>query len=569
MRMRVVILFSVVASVLSQFTSQTYPDPRLDPISCRVTFASPICDPSGVLTDEERTNLHQRVNQLHTVTAGIRNTSPACALNPDKNLDVIVAVIDKIGVIPSAPVDIEKFANNLKRRYQNFQDVGVCDTMVLIVNSRQDRQSNKLFFLMIKFAFNRNIGYFKSGQYALGLEGMIEIVVAAYSNSHIVQVPSPELYKPEAIIPTSEPIVPFRAAGLPNSVQPVKINSKFTSTEEIDEKDKVWVSIMQQAVARCGSQLEDLPFHVRAVVEDPSNEHQALFFLKFTEAMSISLQLISDSRYNSIEEEVEGHKDVIGIREKACFAGILALRSAYFFSNLYIKNVGNCFARAEDQETASCCNILGEILQMCGLCCYITCPPLPEIITRKLAFHPPKKGLTYTVHLKELPEKKIQSIEELIGQEFDIKPKRMSPAITLDYEQTMKYVKPFIVRTSYGNHLICVKCTPRRVTTIEEFKNQAITIQIFVINRKNSCLGKLVCENASSNGRMKYHLYLVLRFFRSFVKQKIPHYTILKRNFYSLLIYIYIYIAIILINEEAISIPRVPVVLYQRNLQGT
>ncbi|KAK6054440.1 hypothetical protein COOONC_08055 [Cooperia oncophora] len=35
------------------------------------------------------------------------------------------------------------------------------------------------------------------------------------------------------------------------------------------------------------------------------------------EAMAISLKLISDSRYNSIEEEVEANKDVIGSRERA------------------------------------------------------------------------------------------------------------------------------------------------------------------------------------------------------------------------------------------------------------
>ncbi|VDM74088.1 unnamed protein product [Strongylus vulgaris] len=57
---------------------------------------------------------------------------------------------------------------------------------------------------------------------------------------------------------------------------------------------------MQQAVARCGQQPELLAANVRAVVE---------------EAMSISLKLISDDRYNSIEEEVEAHKDVIGTRE--------------------------------------------------------------------------------------------------------------------------------------------------------------------------------------------------------------------------------------------------------------
>ncbi|PIO63468.1 hypothetical protein TELCIR_14932 [Teladorsagia circumcincta] len=36
-----------------------------------------------------------------------------------------------------------------------------------------------------------------------------------------------------------------------------------------------------------------------------------------SEAMAISLKLISDSRYNGIEEEVEAHKDVLGSRERS------------------------------------------------------------------------------------------------------------------------------------------------------------------------------------------------------------------------------------------------------------
>ncbi|VDP30178.1 unnamed protein product [Heligmosomoides polygyrus] len=191
----------------------------------------------------------------------------------------------------------------------------------------------------LKAAFERNVGHFKSGNYAMGLEGMIEMVVAAYSNAHIVQVPSavggfnsifrikkirntgealwhkrflyfsppvetqpppPPKNLPEPR-PAPESVAPFRAAGLPNSVQHSKVLQPINE-DEIEEKDKVWVSIMQQAVARCGAQPENLAVHVRAVVE---------------EAMTISLKLISDERYNGIEEEVEAHKDVIGTRERA------------------------------------------------------------------------------------------------------------------------------------------------------------------------------------------------------------------------------------------------------------
>ncbi|EGT48131.1 hypothetical protein CAEBREN_19852 [Caenorhabditis brenneri] len=309
--------FLLVAPSTAQFTSQTYPDPRLDPFSCRLALPSQVCDPSAIVSDQERGKLVQRVNQLHSLTSGIKNTSPSCALMPDRNLEIIVAIIDKIGSVPGVPVDIEKFANNLKRRYQNFQDVGMCDTTVLIVNSRQDRQvftvagrDAKISKDTLKSAFERNIGHFKTGRYALGLEGMIEVIVAAYSNAHIVQVPTPEAFRPTDFMPSPPSAVsaieaqPFRAAGLPNSVQPAKrpFPAFNTVQESIEEDDKIWVSILQQAMARCGQNDADLPRHVRAVVE---------------EAMNISLKLISDSRYNKIEEETEQNKEVLGSRQKA------------------------------------------------------------------------------------------------------------------------------------------------------------------------------------------------------------------------------------------------------------
>ncbi|KIH44099.1 hypothetical protein ANCDUO_25887, partial [Ancylostoma duodenale] len=138
---------------------------------------------------------------------------------------------------------------------------------------------------------------------------MIELVVATYSNSHIVQHSSSNIStrtssdeacpRPE-FRPAPEAVAPFRAAGIPNTIQPTPKVLQPIAVEDVVEDDKVWVGIMQQAVARCGTQPELLAGNVRAVVE---------------EAMSISLKLISDTRYNSIEEEVESHKDVIGIRE--------------------------------------------------------------------------------------------------------------------------------------------------------------------------------------------------------------------------------------------------------------
>ncbi|VDN39708.1 unnamed protein product [Gongylonema pulchrum] len=144
----------LVLAVLSsaQFTSQTYPDPRVDPFSCKTPTTGPVCDPSELLTFDEKKALAGRINQLF----------------PGKSLDIIVDVIDKIGTVPTAPVDIEKFANNLKSRYQHFQDVSLCDVMVLIVNSKSDRQvftvagkDTKLTKEVLKAAFEQNINHFR------------------------------------------------------------------------------------------------------------------------------------------------------------------------------------------------------------------------------------------------------------------------------------------------------------------------------------------------------------------------------------------------------------------------
>ncbi|KAK6038896.1 hypothetical protein COOONC_23599 [Cooperia oncophora] len=119
--MRLFVVICVLGIAAAQYTSQTYPDPRLDPLTCRLPFASYVCDPSSVLSDDSRIRLMQKINQFRPITSGIRNTSPACAFHPDRNLDIFLVILDKIGSVPGAPVDIEKFANNLKRRFQNYQ----------------------------------------------------------------------------------------------------------------------------------------------------------------------------------------------------------------------------------------------------------------------------------------------------------------------------------------------------------------------------------------------------------------------------------------------------------------
>ncbi|KAF8360540.1 hypothetical protein PRIPAC_87463 [Pristionchus pacificus] len=305
---RLLSLLLLPTLALAQYNSQTYPDPRLDPLQCGLAFPGTVCDPTRILSDDERGKIAQRIQQLTSVTAPIRNTSPSCALRPSANLEIFVAVIDKIGSVPHAA------------------DVGVCDTSVLIVNSRQDRQvftvagrDAKISKATLRKAFERNVGHFKDGRYALGLEGMIEVIVASYGNAHIVQTPTGENF---GGFDQTHNTITQRAAGAP-SVLTTDAKQIVSEREivEIEEADKVWVQIMQLALARCGSDRSQFTGSVRAVVE---------------EAMQISLALISDSRYNSIEEEVDKHKDILGIREQAWNSA-----ASSFLLPLYEKYNGN------------------------------------------------------------------------------------------------------------------------------------------------------------------------------------------------------------------------------------
>ncbi|MFH4975818.1 hypothetical protein AB6A40_002527 [Gnathostoma spinigerum] len=310
------LFFCAVSMCGGQFVAENYPNPKIDPHSCHIHTPGPVCDPSSILPEYEKQALIERIKQLSSITSAIPNTSPACQSRP-RAVDFIVAVVEKIGVDPSLPVDIEKFTNSLKLRFQGFQDPSLCDTMVVIVNSRSDRQvftvagrDVKVSEELLKTAFRRNIKHFKAGHYAKALEGMVETIVAAYNNVHIIGT-EPSENNNEKLPLTVPPLfaggvretinVDSTRAKVPpahvdtsiNSIQSVGPNPASESTIE-DESDRLWVDIMKQAVARCGNNQDRIGKYVQSVVE---------------EAMDLSLRLISDHRYNSIEEFIEQNKN--------------------------------------------------------------------------------------------------------------------------------------------------------------------------------------------------------------------------------------------------------------------
>ncbi|KAK0395290.1 hypothetical protein QR680_001206 [Steinernema hermaphroditum] len=321
------LLLSLAAVSSAQWSSQTYPDPRADPVACHIAYPGPICDPSEIITEEERLLLADRINKLLAVTQGIKNQSPSCQ-NTGKNLQIVIALLDRIGTVSNGAVDVEKFTNHLKMHFQQFQDIGMCDTMVVIVNSRLDRQvftvagrDTKLSKDVLRAAFERNLGHFRATRNAMGLQGMVEHIVSAYSNAHIVQVPTPEQFPASnsfiqapspisAMLPSNLPgLVPVIPSQISQSVtQGVRqreerpVNLEKFAPDTVDPKDRLWIDIIEKAAARCGYDPSKIAYHVRAVIE---------------EAMDLSVQLISDSRYNVIEEQVVSNKIDPDARNKA------------------------------------------------------------------------------------------------------------------------------------------------------------------------------------------------------------------------------------------------------------
>ncbi|GMR34249.1 hypothetical protein PMAYCL1PPCAC_04444, partial [Pristionchus mayeri] len=95
---------------------------------------------------------------------------------------------------------------------------------------------------------------------------------------------------------------------------------------------------------------------------------------------------------------------------------------------------------------------VSNLLKAFGLLCVIGCPPVPEIITRKVAFHPPE--CTYSAFLRGDPKKKIVSARKLMNKEFALQPTPIHGISQHEYERIMKQCTPFTVTTRENSVLV-------------------------------------------------------------------------------------------------------------------
>ncbi|VDN07591.1 unnamed protein product [Thelazia callipaeda] len=104
-----------------------------------------------------------------------------------------------------------------------------------------------------------------------------------------------------------------------------------------------------------------------------------------------------------------------------------------------------------------CCKFCVVLLKCTGILCYIfCCPPVPEIIARKLAFHPLDKGQTYVVsgvdiHGNNVKVKNAKKASKLTSLKFE-------PQILMEGRPlSTRSIQTSIIKTKRGSYLPILK----------------------------------------------------------------------------------------------------------------
>lgn len=100
-----------------------------------MVFPSQVCDPSEILSPEQRSQLNEKIQRLQQITANIRNTSPPCVGSQQSNIYIMIALMERLGTLPFESADVQKFTNLLRSKYQNYPDVGVHLIFIWVLHS--------------------------------------------------------------------------------------------------------------------------------------------------------------------------------------------------------------------------------------------------------------------------------------------------------------------------------------------------------------------------------------------------------------------------------------------------
>uniref|UniRef100_A0A8R1IUE7 Hydrolase_4 domain-containing protein n=1 Tax=Caenorhabditis japonica TaxID=281687 RepID=A0A8R1IUE7_CAEJA len=127
---------------------------------------------------------------------------------------------------------------------------------------------------------------------------------------------------------------------------------------------------------------------------------------------------------------------------------------------------------AADNPPPGCCDTFLELLRACGLICYVACPPVPSVITRKLAFHPPEKGATYRLALKSDPEKAVKDMGRCKDDDYQLVVRNLINGG--EHVHPERDVEVFSVTTVQRNELVVVRCRPEVYSNCSAVSDQVI-----------------------------------------------------------------------------------------------
>ncbi|CAJ0957707.1 unnamed protein product, partial [Mesorhabditis belari] len=130
--------------------------------------------------------------------------------------------------------------------------------------------------------------------------------------------------------------------------------------------------------------------------------------------------------------------------------------------------------RREEQRLTKW-GVFKQLLKACGLICYTACPPLPEQITRKLAFHPPTRGKSYQLRLlDESSNELVKKASKVHGRPFKIELMNQEETLNLTQNALFETTNFFTVETSYKNVLVGMHSAPQKARPPGQPYRQAV-----------------------------------------------------------------------------------------------
>lgn len=177
----------------AQTRPEDYPNPATSPRECGLRGKGFVCDPDGVLSDNDRNEMS--TNLLKKVYQGTQNKHRGSECMK-KGITVVVALVNKIPSrgAKATPQEMESWTRNVQRRWKLEPK---CKKDVVIGFSKQDRQMKVINIpeftgittREVNKYFNAAKGKLKAGQYRQALEGMSMAFADEYTNARNLRDP--------------------------------------------------------------------------------------------------------------------------------------------------------------------------------------------------------------------------------------------------------------------------------------------------------------------------------------------------------------------------------------------